>query len=183
MRRGLIGLGIVISLAVVAGCGASSGDIASPFAPRPFALDVSAIDPCASLTEQERDTLDLRTGLPGTSHGGSSRGCTWSSNDGLGYNLQTFDRHASAAIGTESTSQVVVVAAFGGVQSSPPAQGTGLPFCQVVLDVADNASLRAQLQVSPRGAALQQHTVETTCAQVRDVAATMLANLRAQQNQ
>ncbi|MBP2367077.1 hypothetical protein JOF36_002773 [Pseudonocardia parietis] len=126
--------------------------------------------------------LDLRTGRPGTSHGGTSRGCTWSGNDGLGYNLQTFEQHAASAIAGGQTS-VITVAGFGAVESTPPAPGTGLPFCQVVLDVADDASLRAQLQVNPSRPDAGRLTTEDVCTQLHDVAATMLANLRAQQDQ
>ncbi|MBP2367082.1 hypothetical protein JOF36_002778 [Pseudonocardia parietis] len=88
---------------------------------------------------------------------------------------------ASAAVGAEATSTIVDVNGFGAVQSAPPAEGTGLPFCQVVIDVTDGASLRAQLQVTPLAADAQQRTVDGTCEQVRDVAALMLGNLRTQQ--
>ena len=171
----------VLLLVFVAACGTTVVDDPEPFSQRPFDLDVAAVDPCAAFTTQQRLDLKLREGRAGTSHGETSRGCTWSSEDGLGFNLQTFDQTASAAIGAEPTSTIVTVAGFGAVQSSPPAQGTGLPFCQVVLDVADDASLRAQLQVSPLAADAAQRTVDGTCAQVHDVAALMLENLRAQQ--
>lgn len=166
----------------VSGCAATFARAGNPFPPRPYTLDVATVDPCAALTDQQRNDLNIRESHAGTSHGGSSRGCTWPSADGVGYTIQTFNEHASVALGAEDSSRVVTVDGFGAVQSSPPAQGTHLPFCQVVLDIADNASLRAQLQVSPRGAEDAEHTTDSTCAQIREVASDMLHNLRAQQH-
>jgi hypothetical protein len=170
------------ALGLTTGC-AGDDDSREPFPERPYALDVSRVEPCAALADREREELDLRPGSANTSHSGTSRVCTWSGNHGLGYNLQTFSDDASVAIGAEPTSQVITLAGFGAVQSSPPAQGTGLPFCQVVLDVADGASLRVQLQVSPLAEDAGRRTVEGTCAQLHAAATTMLENLRAQQGQ
>lgn len=176
--------GWVLAACLLLGVTGCSGPVArqpDPFPPRPHVLDVARVDPCAGLDDRQRAELDLRPGRPGVAQGGTSRVCSWSGNDGVGYNLQTLAADATTAIGAEPTSTVVTVAGFGAVQSSPPAQGTGLPFCQVVLDVADGASLRAQLQVSPLAADAGQRTVDDTCRRVRDAAVLMLDNLRARQ--
>lgn len=182
---GVMRVVVVVSILLMAlgasGCVATSEGAATPFPTRPYALDVAAVDPCAALTVDQRNAMNLREGRAGTSHGGTSRGCTWPSNDGVGYTVQTFGENASVTLGAEATATVVTVDGFGAVQSSPPAQGTGLPFCQVVLDVADNASLRAQLQISPRGAKDTEHTTDSTCAQIREVASLMLETLHARQ--
>ena len=149
---------------------------------RPYTLDIHQVDPCAALTEHQRAALDLRPGSGGTAQGGTSRGCAWISDAGLGYTFQTLTSDASSAIGAEPTATIVEVAGFGAVQSAPPAEGTGLPFCQVVLDVADGASLRAQLQVIPRAPDADRRTVDGTCADVREFAALVLDNLHAQQS-
>lgn len=182
MRKPLVTAFTILLIGGTAACGAPAAD-ANHFPERPYTLDIAAVDPCSAFTAGQRAGLDLREGRPGTSHSGTSRGCTWSSDDGLGYNLQTFDKNAVVAIGAEPTSTVVTVAGFGAVQSSPPAQGTGLPFCQVVLDLAEHASLRAQLQVNPPAAGADRRTVKSTCVQLHDVTAQMLENLRAQQGQ
>lgn len=185
MRRIVLAItcgALLVALELTTGC-AGHDDYREPFPERPYALDVSRVDPCAALTDQGREELDLRPGSANASHSGTSRVCTWSSNHGLGYNLQTFTDDASVAIGAEPTSQVITLAGFGAVQSSPPAQGTGLPFCQVVLDVADGSSLRAQLQVTPLAEHADRRTVEGTCAQLHAAATTMLENLRTQRGQ
>lgn len=172
-----------VALAVVMGvsaCGVAS-DPKDPFPERPYTLNIARIDPCAALTDQQRAELDLRSGRAGTSQGGTSRGCTWVGRTGLGWNFQTLADDASSAIGAEPTSTVLAVRGFGAVQSSPPARGTGLPFCQVVIDVAEGAAVRAQLQVGPGAPDVEQHTVERTCEQVRAVAELMLDNLHARQ--
>ncbi|ALL77577.1 hypothetical protein AD006_23805 [Pseudonocardia sp. EC080610-09] len=177
-------LGAVVAASTLTGCTEAAPEPVDPFPHRPYALDVAIVDPCTALTEKDRAALQLRYGSGGTSHGGTSRGCTWPGDNGLGYNLQTFDdKDASVAIAAEPTSQVITLAGFGAVQSSPPAQGTGLPFCQVVLDVADGSSLRAQLQVTPLAEDADRRTVEGTCAQLHAAATTMLENLRTQQGQ
>lgn len=127
--------------------------------------------------------MGVRNGRPGKSHGGTSRGCTWVGNRGLGYNLQTFDIGAVATIGAEPTSTVVTVAGFGAVRSTPPAPGSGLPLCQVVLDVADGASLRAQLQANPTRDDSPPPTIDEVCARLGSTVTTMLKNLREQQGQ
>lgn len=105
----------------------------TPFPPRPHALDVARVDPCAGLDDRQRAELDLRPGRPGIAQGGTSPACNSPGNDGVGYNLQTLAVDATIAIGAEPTSTVVTVAGFGAVQSSLPAQRTGLPFCRIVL--------------------------------------------------
>lgn len=172
---------IAAVLVFVTGCSTTT-DAAEPFPPRPFELDVRLVDPCSALSAEQRAGWALRAGRAGTSHGGTSRGCTWIGDDGLGYNLQTFDQPASAAIADDSTSSVTV-AGFGAVQSTPPAPGTGLPLCQVVLDVADDASLRAQLQVNPTMRNDRRITRDEVCGRLHDIAAQMLENLRVQQGQ
>ena len=170
-------LAVVMS---VSACGVASPP-EDPFPERPYTLDVARIDPCAALTEQQRAELHLRPGRPGASQGGTSHGCTWVGTPGLGWNLQTLADEASSAIGAEPTSTVLAVGGFGAVQSSPPARGTGLPFCQVVIDVAEGAAVRAQLQVGPGAPDAEHHTVQRTCERVRAVAELMIDNLHAQQ--
>lgn len=172
--------GALVLVMGVSACGVARGPD-DPFPERPYTLDVVRIDPCAALTDQQRAELHLRPGRAGTSQGGTSRGCTWVSRTGLGWNLQTLADDASGAIGAEPTSTVLAVGGFGAVQSSPPARGTGLPFCQVVIDVAEGAAVRAQLQVGPGAPDAEQHTVEQTCEQVRAVAELMIDNLHARQ--
>lgn len=178
IRRSFLPIAAV--LAVVTGC--STVADAGPFPPRPFALDIAQVEPCSAVSPEQQAGWGLRTGRPGTSHGGTSPGCTWSSSEGFGYNLQTFDRTASEAIAGSAT-LVVAVAGFGAVQSTPPAPGTGLPLCQVVLDVADDASLRAQLQVNPTMRERDRPTVAEVCNRLHDTSAQMLETLRAQQGQ
>lgn len=171
---------LMFALLGVASCTPVGTGSPDPFPERPYVLDVARVDPCAALTDRQRADLGVRQGRPGTSQAGTSRGCTWVSDSGLGWNLQTLADDASVAIGADPTSTVVTVGGVGAVQSSPPARGTGLPFCQVVLDVADGASLRAQLQIGPKTPD-GRYSVDSTCAQVHQVATLMLDNLRAQQ--
>ncbi|SFM88101.1 Protein of unknown function [Pseudonocardia ammonioxydans] len=181
-RTALLAPSFVIAL-VLAACGEVATDPADPFPPRPYTIDVTRVEPCSGLDAEQRERLSLQHGSESLAQGGTSRACTWPSTDGVGYTFQTLELDAGAAIGADPTSTLVTVAGFGAVQSSPPAQGTGLPFCQVVLDVADDASLRAQLQVSPLAAEADRRTVEATCEQLHTVAAQMLENLRVQQGQ
>ncbi|MEQ3553260.1 DUF3558 family protein [Pseudonocardia nematodicida] len=168
---------IVVGLTGLAGCATSSA-----FPERPYVLDVDLVDPCAALTDTQRETFGLRPGSVGTAQGGTSRACAWMGVNGVGFTFQTLASEAAVAIDAEPTSAIVTVAGFGGVQSSPPAEGTGLPFCQVVIDVADEASVRTQMQVTPVAPDADQRTVEDTCTQVRDVAAMMLDTLHSQQS-
>ena len=116
-----------------------------------------------------------------SSQDGTSRGCTWLGTGDTGYNLQTLATDATTAVDADPTSTIVSVQAFGAVQSSPPAPGTGLPFCQLVVDVADGASLRVQTQIDPTGGGAGARTSETLCADARAVTAQMLGTLRARQ--
>ena len=175
-------VGVIAAAMALSATGCTgSADRSGPFPARPYSINVAEVDPCSAFSDEQRAEFNLRSGSAGVAQGGTSQACTWPSNDGVGYSFQTLAVDAQAAIGAEPTSVIVTVAGFGAVQSSPPAEGTGLPFCQVVLDVADDASLRAQLQISPRGAETGRYTVDNTCEQVRRVAALMLDNLHAQQ--
>lgn len=180
MRKRLVLCALTVLVGVSA-CAIDSTASVDPFPERPFVLDVAHVDPCTALGDREQVELDLKPGRPSISQGGTSRGCNWVSSTGLGWNLQTLAEDASVAVAAESTSTIVEVSGFGAVESSPPARGTGLPFCQVVLDVADGESLRAQIQVTPLAPDAEQHTTERTCERVRSVATLMLSNLHAQQ--
>ncbi|MFG1636989.1 DUF3558 family protein [Pseudonocardia alni] len=178
-------LAIALAVAVVlTGCGATNRDAdrdgPTLFPARQFALDVTTLDPCDALGAEDRDRLDVRTTKPGRSQNNASRDCTWSTRDGLGYTLQTFDVSAEEAFET-GNSEIVDVAGVGAVQRRASAPGTGLPLCQLVLDVADAASLRAQLQVTPPGQADTSDGRRDICDRLRDDTARMLENLRAAQ--
>lgn len=173
-----------LAMALILGstsCGQTGAIPPGEFPDRPFVLDVAQLDPCAALTDQQENEFALLPGRPGRSQDGTSRGCTWIGSSGLGWNLQTLADDAAGAIGAEPTSTVVNIAGFGAVQSSPPAQGTGLPFCQAVVDVADGAALRSQVQVVPDAPGVEQPTVEDACQELRQVTTLMLDNLHAQQ--
>lgn len=177
--RLVIGLAVTVLLT---GCGGTARndeqDRPVSFPPRPFELDVTTVDPCDGLAPSDRARLGVRTTKPGTSQDGTSNDCTWSTRDGLGYTLQTF--HVGAAQAFEpGSSEIVEVAGFGAVQRSMAAPGTGLPLCQLVLDVADTASLRAQAQVTPLAETGGAYTSRSICDRLRGEASRMMANLRA----
>lgn len=178
-------LAIALTAAVaLAGCGPVAGDEGrggpTSFPDRRFELDVATLDPCDALGAEDRDRLGVRTTRPGTSQGGTSRDCTWSTRDGLGYTLQTFGVGAEEAF-EPAGSEIVDVAGVGAVQRRTSAPGTGLPLCQLVLDVGDAASLRAQLQVTPTAGAEASDSRRDICDRLRVDAAHMLENLRAAQ--
>lgn len=178
-RAAVVTAAAVLCSMVLTGCGGTNAT--EVFPERPYLLDVDHVDPCSALTSQQVVELGLRTGSGGTAQGGTSHACTWPGRDGVGVTFQTLGVDAEVAIGAEPTSTVVTVAGFGAVQSSPPAQGTGLPFCQVVLDVADGNALRAQVQGTPLAPDAEDRTIDGTCEEVRRVAELMLRNLRTQQ--
>lgn len=169
------------TLLALAGCGTVSPGAEDPFPPRPFVLDLGAVDACSALTPAQRSDQSVGTGRPVTSQGGTSRGCTWLGAGDTGYNLQTLATDASTAVGADPTGTIVAVRGFGAVQSSPPAPGTGLPFCQLVVDTADGASLRVQTQIDPTGSGAGARTSATLCSELREVTAQMLDTLRARQ--
>ncbi|ALE83156.1 hypothetical protein XF36_08295 [Pseudonocardia sp. HH130629-09] len=93
------------------------------------------------------------------------------------HTLQTF--HVGAAQAFEpGSSEIVGVARFGAVQRSLAAPGTGLRLWQLVLDVADTASLRAQAQVTPLAETDGAYTSRSICDRLRGEASRMIANLR-----
>lgn len=77
-RHGTALLLVLIGVsAVLAGC--SADEPANLFPERPREIDLSRLDPCGSLTEQQLGARGLGTGTPGTAtvNNTPAQDCTW----------------------------------------------------------------------------------------------------------
>lgn len=161
----------LLALTLAAGCTAPPP---GPFPPRPYTITVESVDPCAALTTDQRSQRNLVGGRPDLSQGGTSRGCGWIDRAGRRLGIQTFPVPATAAIGPEA--QIITIAGFGAVRSSPAEAGELTSFCQAVIDVADNASLRTQLEIDDY--ALDPPDDAVACRELEPITAQMLDTLR-----
>ena len=96
-RRTFVLLALVVLGLVLAGCGGAGAGPANPFPPRPVTIDVDRIDPCATVSDQQRRAFGLSSGRPPefalTPAG--SRGCGWSDfADGYNFTVQTRSRRS-----------------------------------------------------------------------------------------
>ncbi|MEV1293931.1 DUF3558 family protein [Pseudonocardia sp. NPDC049635] len=133
--------------ALLAGCSADPGQPDSPFPPRPSDIDLAALDPCESLTDQQLTARDLGRGTPGTAtvNGTVARDCTWTGPT-VNAGVQFISVGADVAA-KESGSRLLLVAGFGAVEGAPGTNnGPGLPaFCQITIDAGPHRSVRVQV--------------------------------------
>lgn len=195
-RRRQVGRAALLTAAgVLAGfvvaCSAPSPPAApaGPFPPRPYAIDVTKIDPCTALTKDQARQRGARNGVPGAADLGvdaPSKACGWTDfDDGYGYNVQTIEADASRALPMPGSS-VTVIDGFGAVLNVPDESalfaGPGIPLlCQMTIDVNTDQAIRVQVQsddTQSYGSAPEQ---QESCGRVQTLAHDVLSTLASQQ--
>lgn len=160
--------------------------ISSQFPPRPAAIDIAKIDPCAVLSDSFRKDLGVDAGTPRTANVGTvdaSRGCTWvNTEDGFGYNFQTIPTSAADALKAPG-SVVQEVRGFGAVRNSPDEyQGPGIPpACQLTIDVNDRQAVRVQVQSSETDNSRAEELLGEACKRSTAFAADAMSTILSQQ--
>ena len=176
--RGTTVLLVLLGIATaVAGC--SADEPAGPFPDRPRDIDVSRLDPCDSLTEQQLGSRGLGTGTPGTAtvNGATARDCTWIGSR-IGAGVQFIPLGADAAA-TESGSRMLLVAGFGAVEGAPETNnGPGLPaFCQIAVDAGPQQTVRVQINNGRPDTGGDPQAIRDVCRQAEDVAEAVLTTI------
>lgn len=158
----------------------SAAPAASRLPPRPEALRLAGVDPCALLSPAQTTALSVEAGVPGSNHDElGSADCSWASTRGSsGTDLLAraiVKRGADYALDSVTGTQVVQVGGFSAVQTSSDFQNPQF-HCILVVDVAQGQSLWVQAANVLENQPGMNHQV---ACQIADKAAeSMVANLR-----
>ncbi|MDT7585481.1 MAG: hypothetical protein QOE32_3031 [Pseudonocardiales bacterium] len=152
----------------------------SALPPRPAALHLDEVDPCALLTAAQVNQLGTATGRSSANDDGpGSRACIWSNfpkrpdND---WSANTILEHgADYYLASTTASEIVQVAGFPAVQTSSDFQDPNKQ-CVLLIDVAPGQTLQATYQNSHGDRPGISHQV--ACQQATKAAELMVANLR-----
>lgn len=158
------------------------------FPPRPYAIDVTKVDPCTALDAAQVRQRGAQKGTPRTADVGvdePSKACGWTNvDDGYGYNVQTIEADASRALPMPGSS-LTVIDGFGSVLNVPGETtytGPGIPLlCQMTIDVNTDQAIRVQVQsddTQSYGSAPEQ---QESCGRVHTLAHDVLSTLASQQ--
>lgn len=164
---------------ILAGCSSAPQTPPDPFPERPFAVDVAALDPCTTLTDEQvrglGDGVTRSSGEPNVG-GRPSRACGWLPAGGeYPGSVQTLGFDAAESIGAPGTT-LDSVSGFGAlrvVETEPS------PTCDLILDVADGASIRVTVQSFRREPDGGRTPPDLVCEQTRRLAEQVVDTLRA----
>lgn len=166
---------------VLAGCAQAQPGPPDPFPPRPEAIDLSRLDPCATLTPQQLAPLglgpeDRRTGTPVVG-GKSTRVCGWSNGEvAFGYSVQFIPADAVDAVGAEGAT-VEVIEGYGAVRTTD--RETTAPLCEIHVDSSEGQLIRTQTRALKVGRDGSLPTIDETCRRAVNVTAEMIRTARA----
>lgn len=175
-------LGAGVAVLVLAGCAPGDARSAAPFPLRPVDIDTTSIDLCETLRSDQLEALGVGPGEADASDlpSGPSRACMWSNyENGYNYTVQTIGGSAAAAIGAPAT-VVDPVDGFGAVRAT--AHRTSAPLCELYLDVADDQTLRIQVQSTASSSSASAQSLDDVCAEATSAASGVLQNLRRDAN-
>lgn len=172
---------LALAAAVTAGCTPAPGAPPDPFPPRPADIDIERVDPCATLTAEQRDALQVGVGRPGTAPvgGATTRACGWGSLDTpFDYSVQLIPQDAAGAVGSPEA-VVGATEGYGTVQITDRVET--FPLCEVLVDINDGELMRVQVQTVERqrgdGA---PYPIDRVCEQAELVATEAVRNMRDQ---
>ncbi|MBP2364981.1 DUF3558 family protein [Pseudonocardia parietis] len=179
-RRTPVLLASAVGVVVLAGCGGGGADQASPFPERPVSINVDLIDPCSTLSDEQRRTLGLSQGQSPeyTLTPAPSRGCAWSDfTTGYNFTVQTLPLSAEESVGAEGT-RLTEVSGFGAVEATSLHDTT--PICQLVIDADEARSIRVQAQSVLYGDDGRPRDSDLICPRAAEVARAVLHSVTAQ---
>lgn len=173
---------VVLVALALAGCSGGSAPAAppDPFPPRPAAIDIERIDPCATLTAQQLAPFgvgveDERAGTAPVG-GVTSRACAWANMESdYSHTVQLIPRDAAEAVGGSGT-VVGAIEGYGTVRVT--ARETASPLCEIYVDVNDGQLMRIQVQaiaVRPDGSS---PPIDEVCQRAEVVVAEALRTAR-----
>ncbi|MEJ8279788.1 DUF3558 family protein [Pseudonocardia spirodelae] len=179
-------LGAVVVVLALGGCGSAvtPPPVAppNPFPARPMSIDLSGVDLCATLTDEQKRVRAIDDEFENTAEvaGKPSPGCLWgSSRTQIGYTVQIIEAPATVAW-TPGESRLVVIDGYGAVRAPDDVDNSPGrdPFCQLPLDVSDNQTVRVQVTGSPDADGGDPAAVEAACDRAVGFARDVLGNLR-----
>ena len=170
---------LALAAAVTAGCTPAPAAPLDPFPPRPADIDIERVDPCATLTAEQRDALQVGVGRPGTAPvgGATTRACGWGSLDTpFDYSVQLIPQDASEAVGT-SNAVVGTAEGYGAVQITD--QVASYPLCELLVDANEGQLMRVRARaVERRRADDSPYPIDEVCGQAGLLAAEVIRTLR-----
>ncbi|MFP5023251.1 DUF3558 family protein [Pseudonocardia phyllosphaerae] len=176
MARWSLALVVPVVVAVVAGCGSVPAGPPDPFPPRPQAIDIERLDPCALLTPEQQEARNVGSGQAGSAvlDGATTRACSWVSIDSpLSYAAQLIPQSAVGASGEPGT-----IDGYGSVRVADRVDT--YPRCDVLLDVNDDQLIRIQVEAQTRPSPGDQRSypVAEVCAAAEKTASDVLRSAR-----
>lgn len=173
---------VVLVALALAGCSGGSAPAAppDPFPPRPAAIDIERIDPCATLTAQQLAPFgvgveDERAGTAPVG-GVTSRACAWSNLEAdFGYSVQLIPRDAAEAAGGPGT-VVGAIEGYGTVQVTD--RETTAPLCEIYVDVNDGQVFRIQARANAKRPDGSLPPIDEVCRRAEVVTAESLRTAR-----
>lgn len=166
----------------LAGCTSAPAQPTGPFPVRPAAIEVMRLDPCRALTAEQlaaRGLQDARVERfdPELSAGTSHR-CSWRdlSTVDFSYAVQMIPQSAAPAVGTDGA-VVGQVAGYGTVRLTEREQAS--PLCEILVDIADDALMRLQVQAVGVDRSGASPSIDRTCGEADRLAADAITTLRA----
>ncbi|WP_224387510.1 DUF3558 family protein [Pseudonocardia sp. ICBG1293] len=180
-RRAAVVAALIGFALPLAGCGSPPGS-GSPtttalFPPRPVTVDVSGLHPCDLVDGTRRAEFGLDAGRPGevTIDGKRSPTCTYLGRtpkiDSSVQFLPIPATDLARAPGTELGS----LGGYGVVRSLD--SSVSLPGCDIIVDIADDTSLRTQSQALPANLRSADSNDDVLCDRSRDLANAVLEEL------
>lgn len=182
--RGAAVAAVLIGLTLpLVGCRSapSSGDpvAAAPLPPRPAVVDVTGRQPCDLVDDTRRAELDLDAGRPGevTIDGKPSPTCTYLGRTPKIDSSVQFLPVPAADLARAPGVALDSLAGYGMVRSSDRSET--LPGCDIVVDIADDTSLRTQSQALATNLRSAGLTDSALCDRSQKLANAVLAELTA----
>jgi uncharacterized protein DUF3558 len=189
-RRATPTIALALAACAIAGCqtnlpgtpqpGSTTTGTTGALPPRPQSLPLNGRDPCALLTSDQRESLSVGSGRPGTA-GGGSPACNWShfpDEPRDSYFLQ-FDtgRGAEYALASTTGARVVDIEGFAAVETQRGGSYPEERHCVLLVDVADGQNLWVQYEYN--GSTVQV-TRELACEKALSAAGMAVQTLREQ---
>lgn len=173
-------IGLMLPLVGCQSAPRSGGPMAAtPMPPRPAAVDVTGRQPCDLVDDTRRADLGLDAGRPGevTIDGKPSPTCTYLGRTPKIDSSVQFLPVPAADLARAPGVALDSMAGYGMVRSSDRSET--LPGCDIVVDIADDTSLRTQSQALATNLRDAGLTDSALCDRSRELADAVLAKLTA----
>lgn len=127
------------------------------------------------LTPEQERSLKLRNETAGDTvvNGLPSPTCTWIGESGIDFNVQFIAIEAQVSASAPGSS-VARVDRFGAIQNVESSLSSGMPFCQLTIDVAQGQSIRVQALAGPGGPA---PGIDEQCRRANEVASMVMTTV------